>query len=201
MGPNNNELKEWAKTQKSISEQGLRAYFEMSESETEDVIKFLQIMHVISIFREDGAFKVIPAERRLAEVCSLDDLDERLNHDMEKTAVISFSDYPWEKADIPSSIPSFQLSLMDFEYEQIHQDAEKWFFEAKAMASFIYGWYKKGYRFICQCVVGVSRSAAVAAAILERYEGKGIDIFSDFRYHPNKMIYLTLLKDLREKGI
>lgn len=45
---------------------------------------------------------------------------------------------------------------------------------------------------------GQSRSAAVAAAILEFAEGDGISIFSDDRYYPNKLVYRKTLKALRD---
>lgn len=201
MGPSYNELKEWALTQESISEEGLMAYFEMGQMASEDMIKSLQIRHVVSIFRESGSFRVIQEKKRLAEVCSLSGLYGELKEMDDKTAIVSFSDYPTAITRIPSSIPTFRIALMDYSFEQIHVDAESWFREGRSLAYFIKEKREKGYRFLCQCECGVSRSAAVAAAILEYYEGKGIDIFSDFRYHPNKMIYLTLLKDLREKGI
>ncbi len=47
---------------------------------------------------------------------------------------------------------------------------------------------------ICQCENGESRSAAVVAAILEYRCRKGISIFSDERYFPNKSVYKKLLK-------
>lgn len=41
---------------------------------------------------------------------------------------------------------------------------------------------------ICQCEHGQSRSAAVAAAILE-YNGSNINLFADQRYAPNRNVY------------
>ena len=42
---------------------------------------------------------------------------------------------------------------------------------------------------ICQCDYGQSRSAACAAAILQYFEHRGIDIFADYRYYPNQLVY------------
>ena len=46
---------------------------------------------------------------------------------------------------------------------------------------------------ICQCEHGQSRSAAVAAAILEFRSRRGIKIFSDDRYFPNKVVFRKVL--------
>jgi predicted protein tyrosine phosphatase len=196
---NYSEIIDLLNTQGFLSEKGLSTSFNMSRAESKDIIKYLQTKNIISIFRRDQVFKAIQQRKRLAEVCSLNDLSTRLDHDSEKTAVISFYPYKGEKAYIPKSIPSFELCLINLDFIQIHEDAEKWFYQAKPMADFIDEWHKKGYHFICECMYGDSRSPAVAAAILEHYEGQGIDIFSDFRYRPNKMIYLTLMKALAEK--
>ena len=50
---------------------------------------------------------------------------------------------------------------------------------------------------ICQCEHGQSRSAAIAAAFNEHSYGKGIEIFSDDRYWPNKSIFRTVLRKLK----
>ena len=50
---------------------------------------------------------------------------------------------------------------------------------------------------ICQCEHGQSRSAAVAAAIMEYRTGNGIDIFADDRYYPNKVVFRRVLEALR----
>ena len=61
--------------------------------------------------------------------------------------------------------------------------------EADALAEFICNAKRDGMNLLCQCDYGQSRSAACAAAILEHFEGCGIDIFTDYRYYPNQMIF------------
>ncbi|MBQ8207522.1 MAG: hypothetical protein IJZ89_02170 [Clostridia bacterium] len=51
---------------------------------------------------------------------------------------------------------------------------------------------------ICQCEHGQSRSAAIAAAILEYEYKKGIDIFANDDYFPNKVIFRKVLKSLTD---
>ena len=50
---------------------------------------------------------------------------------------------------------------------------------------------------ICQCEMGQSRSAAVAAAAIEHYTGLRSGIFDDKRYYPNRLVYRTVLDALR----
>ena len=50
---------------------------------------------------------------------------------------------------------------------------------------------------ICQCEFGQSRSAAVAAAIMEHFGKNGIDVFADDRYFPNKFVFRKVLEALR----
>ena len=61
--------------------------------------------------------------------------------------------------------------------------------EADDLAKFIYEVRAEGRDIICQCDFGQSRSAACAAAILQHFEGRGIDIFADYRYYPNQLVY------------
>lgn len=51
---------------------------------------------------------------------------------------------------------------------------------------------------ICQCEYGQSRSAGVAAAIIEFTTGKGIRVFVDDRYFPNKFVFRKVFNALKE---
>lgn len=116
------------------------------------------------------------------------------------TAVIAFHDpdkapvrYPFEHVfyvpvrDLdPIALPRFSLSF------------ESYFPEADALARFIQNAVQKGLPLTAQCDYGESRSAACAAAILEYYEKRGIEIFADYRYYPNQMIFNKLLAALRQ---
>lgn len=51
---------------------------------------------------------------------------------------------------------------------------------------------------ICQCEHGQSRSAAVAAAIMEHESKSGIDIFANDWYYPNKSLFRKVLKHLSD---
>lgn len=49
---------------------------------------------------------------------------------------------------------------------------------------------------ICQCEHGQSRSAAIAAAILEYETQNGISIFTDDKYYPNKVVFRKVYRAL-----
>lgn len=55
---------------------------------------------------------------------------------------------------------------------------------------------------VCQCEMGKSRSAAVAAAIIEHFSGCRSDIFKDTRYYPNGFVYQMVKEAFwREEGL
>lgn len=66
---------------------------------------------------------------------------------------------------------------------------DTFFADADALARFIADAVERGMAIICQCDYGQSRSAACAAAILERYEHSGIGVFADYRYYPNQLVF------------
>lgn len=54
----------------------------------------------------------------------------------------------------------------------------------------------KDRNFICQCEMGVSRSAATAMAILEFFDRKWLDIYMDDKYSPNRNVFKAVYKNL-----
>lgn len=73
--------------------------------------------------------------------------------------------------------------------------------QAQAIAEFAKAMHETAGQLICQCEFGQSRSAAVAAAVMEFFSGNGIDIFADDRYSPNKYVFRKVLEKLRGKAI
>ena len=78
--------------------------------------------------------------------------------------------------------------------EKYHMLTEK---QAKQIAEFFLEVADKVEMLICQCEYGQSRSAAIAAAILEYRVGKGILIFAHENYYPNKRVFHKVLSQLR----
>ena len=72
--------------------------------------------------------------------------------------------------------------------------------QAGEMASFFLSVKDKADLLICQCEHGQSRSAAVAAAVLEYQNKSGIDIFADDNYYLNKMVFKKVLDQMRKRG-
>ena len=73
-------------------------------------------------------------------------------------------------------------------YEQAREIA-KMYYDHKAEISTL----------ICQCEHGQSRSAAVAAAILEFRSRRGIEVFSNDNYYPNKVVFRRVLAALKDQ--
>ena len=115
------------------------------------------------------------------------------------TAIVSFSDCEEEFIKFPKEIDVLKIAFMDiipFEIDKKYYDSI--LPEAKIIAEYIVNKVKEGKDIICQCDYGVSRSAGLAAAILQMYGHHGIQIFSDYRYLPNQFVYNKVLKELKQ---
>ena len=128
----------------------------------------------------------------------------------ENTAVISFYDpvssrtpkgyAPLDYSKVCKNV--FYVPVHDIDIEILPDYGltfETYFPEAEALARFIAENVAAGRKIICQCEYGQSRSAACAAAVLEYYDKCGIDIFADYRYYPNQLIFNKLLTALKRQ--
>lgn len=115
------------------------------------------------------------------------------------TAVISFytpkgrSDSEENRVDYTNVCDKvFYVGIPDIDIEILSDYGytyESYLAEAEQLAEFIKAVVTDGFDIICQCDYGQSRSAACAAAILQYYEGRGVDVFADYRYYPNQLVY------------
>ena len=116
------------------------------------------------------------------------------------TAVISFCSPPAPRLDNDICQPDYGNKAEEVFYVSIHDidlevlgnyglTYETYFPEADDLAEFIKAAHDKGLDIMCQCEYGQSRSAACAAAISQYYFQNGIDIFADYRYYPNQLVY------------
>ena len=122
----------------------------------------------------------------------------------ENTAVISFYDPPrdWRGRRYEGPVDYrgicdrvFYVECYDLDPESLGEVGltfDEYFPEATELAEFIRCAVEDGMNIICQCEYGQSRSAACAAAIREYYDHSGIEIFADYRYYPNQMIFNKL---------
>lgn len=121
---------------------------------------------------------------------------------IENTAIISFHDpvgrgrrhlEDYEPIDFTGKCDRvMQIAIHDLDPEALSDfglSVETYFPEGDELAEFIYKAKDDGLDIICQCEYGQSRSAGCAAAILEHFEHRGIDIFSDYKYYPNQLVY------------
>lgn len=97
----------------------------------------------------------------------------------------------------------FPIAIHDLDLTALPEvglDYETFFPEADNLAAFILQAKKDHLNMICQCEYGQSRSAACAAAIREYFCGDGIQIFADYRYYPNQVVYHKVFDALTKKG-
>ena len=133
----------------------------------------------------------------------------------ERTALISITDVGFEFANLTYA-PEFllQVAFDDVDNDvfvdilgrrpteeerlriesQYHMISDE---QAKAIAKFVVSVFDKVDCLICQCEHGQSRSAAVAAAILEFRSRRGISVFSHDHYYPNKVVFRKVLDALK----
>lgn len=134
-------------------------------------------------------------------ICSRESIQERIvNNSLQNSAVISFSDpkggrrgEDYAPVDFGESCPRvFFVCVYDLDPDALPHfgyTMESYFSEASDVAEFIGQAVEDDVELICQCEYGQSRSAGLAAAILEYYEKRGIDVFRDYRYYPNQLIF------------
>ena len=136
-----------------------------------------------------------PGGTSLISSTDSDDPDVVLEHQPERVLRLKFDDVSDEIFE--------ELLGRKPTVREMHQIASRFHLLSNAqtqqMADFILGTPREG-TLICQCEYGQSRSAGVAAAVMEYYYSKGIHIFADVRYYPNKLVFRKLLCSLRIRG-
>ena len=127
----------------------------------------------------------------------------------ENVAIISFYDPPgsfrdadYQPVDYSTKTDCvFEVALHDIDFAVLpkyHLTYETYFPEADELAEFIFTAKKNGKDIICQCEYGESRSSGCAAAIHEYFYKNGIDVFADYRYYPNQMVYHKVYDGLKK---
>ena len=133
---------------------------------------------------------------------------------VEKTALISITDYDYDFAKLKNVPPELlQLTFDDVdsdvfidelgenpsEDDKLKIEQKYHMFsdgQARMVAIFVNEVWDKMDVIICQCEHGQSRSAAIAAAIMQYKYQNGIDIFADDNYYPNKFVYRKVFNAL-----
>lgn len=127
------------------------------------------------------------------------------------TAVISITDFGTEYAQLENE-PKYLLQLVfdDVDNDVFldhprlkHETVERKYhmyttLHARAVARFYAQIKDTAKVLICQCEHGQSRSAAIAAAIMEHRDKNGIEVFVDDNLWPNKMVFKKTLEELKK---
>ena len=114
------------------------------------------------------------------------------------TAIVSFADEKDDFLDFPEKADVLKVVFYDIRPSStVESHYDSLLPEAKDIAIFVNQKIKEGKDIICQCDYGISRSAGCAAAIMEMWGNRGIDIFADYRYSPNQFVYNKVLKELK----
>lgn len=72
--------------------------------------------------------------------------------------------------------------------------------QGKQIADFVYAHKDSVETLICQCLLGRSRSAAVAAAIREHFGLDGMELFIDGEHCPNLFVFSIVLNALEQRS-
>lgn len=144
------------------------------------------------------------------EIHSMQSLKQRASKPFAPgTALISIGDFGTELPQLeykPEHILRLEfddITPVGIDYESGGKYAFRLFAaeQAKQIADFVYRYWNNGGTLLCQCRFGLSRSAAVAAAVKEHFDHNGIEIFADEeeQYCPNIFVFRLTLQALRER--
>jgi predicted protein tyrosine phosphatase len=142
----------------------------------------------------------LPLRTSLISIGDTNSLPPQLIHEPEHILRVVFHDITLhdvkDEFDIPADVQASEERLREFLKErQVNVFSDQ---QAKQIADFVCRYEGETELLICQCHYGQSRSAGCAAAIAEYYYGNGIDIFADYRFFPNKLVYHKVLWALKE---
>ncbi len=171
--------------------------------------------------RSDRKNKLDKLRRKImnVEVYSRKAIEEVLQNDkliregiFDNVAIISFYDPPnirTGKVSEPVNYKGkvdrvFPIAIHDIDIEILEDYGltfDTYFPEVDDLADFIINAIRECRTIICQCEYGQSRSAACAAAIKEYIDRTGINIFSDYRYYPNQLVYNKIYTALKSKNV
>ena len=136
------------------------------------------------------------AERTLLiSITDVNDIPVDLTNEPKYLIRVSFDDVDNDVVidEVGNEASPEEKAVVEKKYNMISQE------QAHEIAKIYYNHKDEINTLICQCEHGQSRSAAVAAAILEFRSRRGIDVFSNDNYYPNKVVYRRVLKALKDQ--
>ena len=115
------------------------------------------------------------------------------------TAVVAFADEEDDFLEFPDNTDVLKVVFFDVRpCSTIPEHYDDILPEAPEIAKYVNQKVREGKDIICQCDYGISRSAGLAAAILERYAHKGLSVFANYKYTPNQFVFNKVLKELKK---
>lgn len=138
----------------------------------------------------------------LIKILSHSDIERLIEKGLpDNTAIVSFSDTVDDFIEFPKGTDVLQIAFYDVRpHTVVKEHYDRILPEAKQIAEYVYQKKLEGKDLICQCDYGISRSAGLAAAVLQRWGKKGIEVFANYRYTPNQFVYNKVLKELEKLG-
>ena len=141
------------------------------------------------------------------QVCSRTELRKMAEQSFtEPTAVISISDSDAPSVELQNQPDHIlQLAFDDVYFDSFYEADDETIFinfsvyDAKEIVKFVAAHKDEVGTIICQCEMGQSRSAAVAAAISEWLNGDGIKYFADDQYSPNLYVFRVLFQEILQE--
>lgn len=141
------------------------------------------------------AQKPFPKNTLLISITDVGDVPVQLTNEPDILLRVAFDDVDNDVIvdEVGADATNEQRLKMEEKYNMISTDL------AHEIAKIYYENRDRISTLICQCEHGQSRSAAVASAILEFKSRRGIQIFADDRYYPNKVVFRRVLDALKDQ--
>lgn len=136
-----------------------------------------------------------PKGTLLISITDVGDADVKLQYEPEYILRIEFDDVDNDVLvdEVGNNASLDEKMAVEKKYNMISQK------QAYEIARMYYEHKDEITTLICQCEHGQSRSAAVAAAIMEFRSRRGIDIFSHDNFYPNKVVFRRVLEALKDQ--
>ena len=136
------------------------------------------------------------AKTMLISITDANDIPVELANKPEYLIRVAFDDVDNDviEDEVGKNATAEEKALIEQKYNMITCD------QAREIAKIYYAHKDEIRTLICQCEHGQSRSAAVAAAIMEFRSRRGIEIFSHDHYYPNKVVFRRVLEALKDQN-
>ena len=139
--------------------------------------------------------KPFPGKTLLISITDINDIPVELVNKPEYLIRVAFDDVDNDVIidEVGKDATMEEKAVVEKKYNMISLE------QANEIAKLYYDHKDEINVLICQCEHGQSRSAAVAAAMLEFRNRRGIEVFSNDKYYPNKVVFRKVLEALKDQ--